>query len=115
MIIIIIFAMKVVDLLNIQNAFDYYYSYSYTLSTPMQVIGLLYDLYNKFEAILSTTPNSVMFLSSIDFELYKSLKWRSTTRDFIFMFWIIANDCACLMIYIFRECLVNKLNYGISY
>ena len=46
---------------------------------------------------------------------YKSkiLKWRSATRDFIFMFWIIANDCACLMIYLFQECLVNTLNYGI--
>ena len=41
------------------------------------------------------------------------LKWRSATRDFIFMFWIIANDCACLMIYLYRDCLVNKLNYGI--
>ena len=27
------------------------------------------------------------------------LKWRGATRDFTFMFWIIANDCACLMIY----------------
>ena len=26
------------------------------------------------------------------------LKWRGATRDFSFMFWIIANDCACLMI-----------------
>ena len=38
---------------------------------------------------------------------------RGATRDFIFMFMIIANDCACLMIYLFLECLVNKLNYGI--
>ena len=29
------------------------------------------------------------------------------------MFWIIANDCACLMIYLFQDCLENKLNYGI--
>ena len=43
----------------------------------------------------------------------KQLKCRSATWDFIFMFWIIANDCACLMNYLFRECLVNKLNYGI--
>ena len=42
------------------------------------------------------------------------LKWRSATRDFIFMFWIIANDCACLMNYLFWESLVNKLNYGVG-
>ena len=42
-----------------------------------------------------------------------TLKRRSATRDFIFMFWIIANDCACPTMYLFRECLVNKLNYGI--
>ena len=29
------------------------------------------------------------------------------------MFWISANDCVFLMIYLLRECLVNKLNYGI--
>ena len=33
--------------------------------------------------------------------------------DSIFMFWSNANDCTCLMIYLFRECLVNKSNYGI--
>ena len=43
----------------------------------------------------------------------RALKWRSATRVFIFMFWIITNDCTCLMMNLFRECLVNKLNYGI--
>ena len=42
---------------------------------------------------------------------YETIK--VTTRDFIFMFWIFANNCAFLLIYLFRECLVNKLNYGI--
>ena len=50
---------------------------------------------------------------SVIFVIFNILKWRSATRDIIFMFWIIANDCACLMIYLFRDCLVNKLNYGI--
>ena len=64
--------------------------------------------------------NQIELFFQMDFFLQKTLKvflsllkWRSATRDFILMFWIIANDCACLMIYLFPECLVNKLNYGI--
>ena len=41
------------------------------------------------------------------------LKWRGATRDFTFMFWIIANDCACLIILSVPEYLINKLNYGV--
>ena len=50
---------------------------------------------------------------TLNYIITLSFKRRSDTRDFIFMFWIIANECACLMIYLFWEYLVNKLNYGI--
>ena len=39
--------------------------------------------------------------------------WRGATWDFTFMFWIITNDCACLIILSVPEYLINKFNYGV--
>ena len=41
------------------------------------------------------------------------LKWRGASRDFTFIFWIIANNCACLIVFSVPKYLINKLNYGV--
>ena len=57
----------------------------------------------------------IIFTPSLVFHLFccYTLKWRGATRDFTFMFWIIANDCACLIILSVPEYIINKLKYGI--
>ena len=38
----------------------------------------------------------------------KTLKRMGATQDLTFMFWIIANDCACVMIFFIQQCLIHK-------
>ena len=59
-------------------------------------------------------PTNIFYGDEISWIASIVLKWRGATRDLTFMFWIIADDCACGKDLSVPGCIINKMNYGVS-
>ena len=73
-----------------------YVQVTLTLSHPVR--GML-EIYLQCPSGTSSVIGNTVFTYFLHIYRLSTLKWRDATQDFTFMFWIIANDCTCVMIY----------------